>query len=544
LKLKLTLTISILLLVGMLLINFVLLFLWKHDALQRKAEHDQAVLAHIRSILVREIGADKGKMPAVQEFVFSDFYRSSESGRLFILLDTEKRTGQGGKEKVGASRHDEITALLTAAAVEARNTGKQVSRSAASFSHGLFCNDLLVNARPVEKQGEIIGAVAVVRSLNSLFQILWKSEKTVLVYLFINVLVLGSIGFFRMAGLVIRPVERLVALANQANQANQYSSHDPFRFVIEDSGGEFEKLSNSLNSMLVRIDEDRQTLQHTVTALEVANRTLKKQQQEMVHAEKLASVGRMAAGLAHEIGNPLSVVQGYLGILLASAGQSEQHKDFLRRSEQEVQRIDKLIRQLLDFSRSAKGSPKIFSLHELLDSVVEMVKVQTVFRDIIIDADFAAEEDRVYADSEQLRQVFVNCLLNSADAICMAEQDGIHREEGRVSVTTTLQCPLPNNQPNDQDRYREKKGASQILIRISDNGIGIIEEHLPVVFDPFYTSKEPGKGTGLGLSVSRSLVETAGGTMELRSTAGQGSSMLITLPLASFDESLMSELSC
>lgn len=528
----------------MLLINFVLLFLWKHDALQRKAEHDQAVLAHIRSILVREIGADKGKGPAVQEFVFSDFYRSSESGRLFILLDTEKRTGRGGKEKVGASRHDEITALLTAAAVEARNTGKQVSRSAASFSHGLFCNDLLVNARPVKKQGEIIGAVAVVRSLNSLFQILWKSEKTVLVYLVINVLVLGAIGFFRMAGLVIRPVERLVALANQANQANQYSSHDPFRFVIEDSGGEFEKLSNSLNSMLVRIDEDRQTLQHTVTALEVANRTLKKQQQEMVHAEKLASVGRMAAGLAHEIGNPLSVVQGYLGILLASAGQSEQHKDFLRRSEQEVQRIDKLIRQLLDFSRSAKGSPKIFSLHELLDSVVEMVKVQTVFRDIIIDADFAAEEDRVSADSEQLRQVFVNCLLNSADAICMAEQDGIHREEGRVSVTTTLQCPLPNNQPNDQDRYREKKGASQILIRISDNGIGIIEEHLPVVFDPFYTSKEPGKGTGLGLSVSRSLVETAGGTMELRSTAGQGSSMLITLPLASFDESLMSELSC
>ncbi|RWX52258.1 HAMP domain-containing protein, partial [Candidatus Electrothrix marina] len=347
----------------------------------------------------------------------------------------------------------------------------------------------------------------------------------VLVYLLINVLALGAIGFFRMAGLVIRPVERLVALANQ------YSNHDPFRFVTDDSGGEFGKLSNSLNSMLVRIDEDRQTLQHTVTALEVANRTLKKQQQEMVRAEKLASVGRMAAGLAHEIGNPLSVIQGYLGILLGSEGQSEQHKDFLRRSEQEVQRIDKLIRQLLDFSRSAKGSPKVFSLHELLHSVVEMVKVQTAFRGIIIDCDFSAEEDRVYADREQLRQVFVNCLLNSADAIHMAEKGEVYRREGRVSVATALQCLLPNH----QDRYQEKKGASQLLIRISDNGIGIIGEHLPVVFDPFYTSKEPGKGTGLGLSVSRSLIETAGGTMELQSEIGQGSSMLITLP-GFFDE--------
>jgi signal transduction histidine kinase len=514
----------------MLLINFALLFLWKHDALQRKAEHDQAVLFHIQSLLLRESAA--GDEGGSQDFIFSDFYASSESGRFFILLDTEKqiRLSEHVKKTVqdtATARGDnKITALLTAAAVEARSTGKQVSHTAASFSHRLFCNDLLVNARPVKKQGEIIGAISVVRSLDSLSQTLWETEKMVLVYLLINVLVLGAIGFFRMAGLVIRPVERLVALANQ------YSNDDPFRFVTDDSGGEFGKLSNSLNSMLVRIDEDRQTLQHTVTALEVANRTLKKQQQEMVHAEKLASVGRMAAGLAHEIGNPLSVVQGYLGILLGSEGQSEQHKDFLRRSEQEVQRIDKLIRQLLDFSRSAKGSPKVFSLHELLYSVLEMVKMQKVFRGIIIDCDFTAEEDRVYADYEQLRQVFVNCLLNSADAIHMAEQDGqgaVHKEEGRVSVTTTLQCLLPN------DQGQEKEGGQQLLIRISDNGIGVNEEHLPVVFDPFYTTKEPGKGTGLGLSVSRSLIETAGGTMELKSGIGQGSNMLIILP-GSFDE--------
>lgn len=505
----------------MLLINFVLLFLWKHDALQSKAEHDQAVLAHIQSLLGREKETAKGAV--VQEFVFSDFYPSSENGRFFVLLEAEKQAGQGKEKKIPANGNDAISALLASAAVEARSTGAPVSRTAASFSYGLFCNDLLVNARPVKKQGAIVGAVAVVRSLDSLSQTLWEAEKTVLVYLLLNVLVLGAVGFFRMAGLVIRPVERLVALANQ------YSNYDPFRFATEDSGGEFGKLSNSLNSMLVRIDEDRQTLEHTVTALEVANQTLKKQQREMVRAEKLASVGRMAAGLAHEIGNPLSVVQGYLGILLGSKGQSEEHKDFLRRSELEVQRIDKLIRQLLDFSRAAKGNPTIFSLHELLHSVLEMVTMQTAFRDIRIEVDFAAEEDRVYADCEQMRQVLVNCLLNSADAIHMTEKkDEGGRRDGRVSVVTALQCLLANDLGGEDSR--------QLLLSIRDNGMGIAAEDLPVVFDPFYTTKEPGKGTGLGLSVSRSLVEAAGGTMELQAVLGQGSSMVITLPLASSND--------
>lgn len=103
-KLKLTLTISSLLFIGMLLINFVLLFLWKHDALQSKAEHDQAVLAHIQSLLGREKETAKGAV--VQEFVFSDFYPSSENGRFFVLLEAEKQAGQG-KEK--RSRQTEMT---------------------------------------------------------------------------------------------------------------------------------------------------------------------------------------------------------------------------------------------------------------------------------------------------------------------------------------------------------------------------------------------------------------------------------------------------
>ncbi|MCI5121693.1 MAG: HAMP domain-containing protein, partial [Candidatus Electrothrix sp. AUS4] len=258
-KLKLTITISSLLFIGMLLINFVLLFLWRHHALQDKAKHDQAVLAHIQSLLLR---GDVSGENSLREFVFSDFYDPQENGRFFVLLGSGQSGGQGRKKKtISAKAHDTIEELLFTAATEAKQGRKPVSRTTTLFPHLFSCNDLLLNARPLVQQGEVIGAVAVIRSLDALFQELWAAEKTVFVYLLVNVLVLGAIGFFRMAGLVIRPVDNLVALADQ------YTDYDPFRFVPEDSGTEFGRLSHSLNSMLIRIEQDRQTLQHTVAAL-------------------------------------------------------------------------------------------------------------------------------------------------------------------------------------------------------------------------------------------------------------------------------------
>ena len=503
--------------VAMLLINFVLLFLWKHDALQREVNRDQAVLAHIQSLVLQ--GKKQGEENKAHKFLFSDFYDQSENGRFFLLLEARVKVNQRAEQERVMSEEGEITSLLVAIAQEARDSGKPVSRTAAAFPHALSLNDLLLNAQPIFWQKEIIGAVAVVRSLDGLFLTLWQKEKTLLVYMLINILVLGAIGFFRMVSLIIRPVDRLVTLADQ------YSHHDPFLFVTENSGSEFGKLSKSLNAMLLRIEQDRQTLQQTVTALEDANQALKTQQQEMVRTEKLATVGRMAAGLAHEIGNPLSVVRGYLGILLASKEQSQEHRDFLCRSEQEIQRIDTLIRQLLDFSRAAKGSPKNFSLHELLHSVLEMVRVQSAFRDIDIEIDFTAQEDQLYADSEQLRQVFVNCLLNSADAIHMTTQkDGKITSKGKIIVSTVVQDVLADDQ--------QKSEAGQLIVCIRDNGKGVKAEDLDLVFDPFFTTKEPGKGTGLGLSVSRSLIEAAGGTMELQAGDKQGCCMLVCLPLA------------
>jgi signal transduction histidine kinase len=205
----------------------------------------------------------------------------------------------------------------------------------------------------------------------------------------------------------------------------------------------------------------------------------------------------------------LAVIQGYLD-LLARSGQSEENQDFLCRADQELQRVSGLIRQLLNCARVSKGRPEIFFVHALLYSVVEMVQVQSAFKQIKLIVQAEAAQDRINADPDQLRQVLLNCLLNSADAI----SSGIERNKGQIVLST--------DQPEPHF----------LRIRIADNGIGITEEQLAAVFDPFYTTKEIGKGTGLGLSVSRSMVENAGGFMKMESKAGDGSTISICLPLA------------
>lgn len=502
-QIRLTIIVVGLLLMSMLLVNFVLIIFWQRDALQREIDRDQAVLARIQDRLPAEFSRLRDLSPDF--FSFAHFYSREETGRLLLHTNENK--------SAAAAVSDSFTPLLVETIAEAMETGQPVVHYSGSFL-GLisFRNHVLVSAEPIVRNGEVLAGVGINRSLDPMFHALWRAEKILLIYILINLLILSVIGFFRMRKLVVRPIERLVRLADQ------YNDQETVLFAADSPGGEFGQLATSLNSMLARIEQDRQSLENTVAELGAANRQLQSQQQEMIRTEKLASVGRMAAGLAHEIGNPLGIVQGYLGLLGRSAGQSDKHRDFIRRADQELQRVNALIRQMLDFARVAKGEPEDFSLHELLRSVVDMVQVQPVFNSIQLTCSLDADKDTVYGDQDQLRQVFVNCLLNSADAVTAAGQ-GV---DGVVTVSTDVSG---SQSEDDQTEF--------LRIRISDNGIGIAGEQLLVIFDPFYTTKEPGKGTGLGLSVSLSIVESIGGRIEMESIEGQGSVLSVYLLVSS-----------
>jgi C4-dicarboxylate-specific signal transduction histidine kinase len=289
-------------------------------------------------------------------------------------------------------------------------------------------------------------------------------------------------------------------------------------FSLSKENNEFGKLSFALNSMLARINEDNQKLKQNIQSLEQANNQLVESQKKIVRAEKMGAVGRLSAGLAHEIGNPIGIVQGYLELLGDVELTPEERQQFSARAVKELERVNKMVRQLLDFSRTSSESENFVSIGKVCRDVVGMIRSQKTFSDLELVVDTYSGNDTVRIGYDELYQVLINCWFNSIDAI----EDRGNGFAGRISISSSIR------QSSSNPPFME--------IQITDNGTGIPKDHLASVFDPFYTTKDVGKGTGLGLSISYSIIEAAGGVMEIESVHGEGTNILISLPKVALQE--------
>ncbi|MBI9083412.1 MAG: hypothetical protein JEZ11_07430 [Desulfobacterales bacterium] len=354
--------------------------------------------------------------------------------------------------------------------------------------------------------------VAVAWDLQSLYQRLRQTQKAMMAYIFINTLILTMVGFKLLWNATGRPISRLV------KRAEEFSPQDALFLTPEANNNEFDKLSRSLNSMLKRISQDQEKLRATVHSLEKANAELVQAQKDVIRAEKLASTGRLASGVAHEIGNPIGIVLGYLDLLRQEQISLPEKLDFIDRAQSEIQRINTIIRQLLDLSRpSASGSGPV-SIHRLIEDLLNVMNCQPAVSGISMSAELNAEQDTVSANEDQLRQVFLNLILNASDAIHATGADS-----GTLRITTSLSdhvksSSLPPKPP-------------QVVVRFEDNGTGIELSQIENIFDPFFTTKAPGKGTGLGLSVCFSIVERLGGGIFAENLSGRGTAVSVCLPL-------------
>jgi signal transduction histidine kinase len=339
-----------------------------------------------------------------------------------------------------------------------------------------------------------------------------RSQQILVLYILINTLILTLIGFFRLSKIFLRPINRLV------QRAEEYKEDDGIFFLARKEDNEFQKLSKSLNSMLNRISEDKQKLHTTVHSLEQANLDLKQAQKEIIRAEKLASVGRLSSGIAHEIGNPLGIVIGYLDLMKQASITPAEKLEFITRTEREIERINTIIRQLLDLSRPSKEGAKAVSAHAIIEDIANVLRIQPLMADIDLQLELKARKDKIWGDANQLRQVFLNLMINAADAIAsIADQ-----AKGKVTIASAI-IGSPVVELADQEKV--------LKIEFKDNGPGIPADKLGNIFDPFFTTKEPGQGTGLGLSVSFMIIESLGGTIEAASEVGKGTALIIYLPL-------------
>jgi signal transduction histidine kinase len=364
-------------------------------------------------------------------------------------------------------------------------------------------------AVPIGNNGQVLGAMASIVPLAPLYDKLRQYNKPVLVYILFNTVVLSFIGLYRIFRIYLRPIDRLI------RQADVYGLDEDLFFTFRQEDNELNRLSSALNRMLQRIAEDKQKLQESVTSLERANTEIKRAQNEIIRAEKMASVGRLAAGIAHEIGNPIGIVLGYLDLIKQPDLAREELDDFARRAEKEIQRINTVIRQLLDLARPKEGVARMVAVHEVIQDIAQVMSHQPMMAAIRLKTRLEAVHDQLWADGDQLRQVFLNLLLNAVDAIRAAARLG----DGVIHIATT------------SEDGAGPEAEKRLTIRFQDNGEGIAPDQIDNIFDPFYTTKEPGKGTGLGLAVSYMIIQKLGGSISVKSQPGQGSTMVIHLPL-------------
>lgn len=400
-------------------------------------------------------------------------------------------------------------ARLQSEAVTALRTGETISAHLGStWAIFRWRPEAVLIAIPLERGGRPAGSLAAIVSMTPLYARLRQYNKPVFIYIGLNTLVLSIVGLYRIFRIYLRPIDRIV------HQADDYNLDDDLFFSFRQEDNELNRLSSALNRMVKRISKDKHTLRETVASLEKANRELKRAQNEIIRAEKMASVGRLAAGIAHEIGNPIGIVLGYLDLLKQTDLSREEHDDFARRAEAEIQRINTVIRQLLDLARPKESASRIVSVHDVIADIANVMAHQPMMTGIRLETEMAAEQDRIWANADQLRQVFLNLLLNAADAIRAAGRG----PDGCVRITTS-------------GGLSASSGKASLTVGFNDNGEGMDDDRIENIFDPFYTTKEPGKGTGLGLSVSYMIIEKIGGAVSVRSHPAEGTTFVIRLPL-------------
>jgi signal transduction histidine kinase len=266
--------------------------------------------------------------------------------------------------------------------------------------------------------------------------------------------------------------------------------------------------------------------------------------QSRMRVEKLATMGRIAAGVSHEIGNPLSAIANYAHLLRMRTDGVAGTTEALDALEREIGRIDRIMRGLLDYSRPRRLTPKPVVVDDVIRDVLTLLADQGITRRFRLTTQFEAPQGVVYAERHDLDQVFVNLLLNAADATDRDGQIVISTRINDVSDFSEVSEKRRTDSPAERWTHRPSRRALAWLARpesperflqvvMADSGTGVAPEDEERIFEPFFSTKQPGKGTGLGLAIVASTIENLGGTIWVQRAREGGAAFVILLPLHS-----------
>jgi len=324
-----------------------------------------------------------------------------------------------------------------------------------------------------------------------------------------------------------------VPISNLSHTAGEFLNENWSARCPVERRDELGQVAEALNEMAVKIQDREKKLVLTIQSLQRANEEIELSKNEQLQIEKLASVGRLAAGVAHEVGNPLGAIAGYVDILRRSVSKVENLNteiEFLDRIEAETNRISKIIRALLQQARPPQDRIRPVELLPLLERSVALAQISDS-----IDLEFEMEDRSAVAlcEKDQMIQVFLNLLINARHAI----EAKASSERGYIKIRVVSRR-LPQASADiisgpgslDTSSLRALQPQAYWMVSVVDNGIGIGADDQKKLFEPFFSTKETGKGTGLGLYVAKSIVESFRGAIVVQSSSGHGTSFSVLLP--------------
>jgi len=306
-----------------------------------------------------------------------------------------------------------------------------------------------------------------------------------LVFSVISALVPNLLLVLLVLRTISRPLQKITLAAVQVTDGDYGTQVD-----LRKSNDEIGLLANSFNEMSSKMASDIVEL--------------KRLNEQLIRTEKLAAMGTLAAGVAHEVNNPLASISSLIQMIRNQNGIDADTRDKLNLVSEQIRRITQVTRDMTDFARTRPAAKAFLNIKDVIETSLRLASFDAEFRKLAVQKELNGLSTQIYADADQLQQVFLNLFLNARDAM----PDG-----GTLWVSS-------------------EQSSDEIIFRISDSGVGISEAAANMIFDPFYTTKSAGKGTGLGLAVCYGIIMAHGGTIRAEPNQPTGTTFLVSLPVS------------
>ncbi len=543
LRTEVIINISLLMLAAILLIGFTISKINERNIIEEKIRDGEGMIQDFQAI-IDFVSRDKKDIslnhPDLKKEIqeFARLYIQERGFYDLVVTDQDLKVITSKKaEWMDKSYPNE----LMKKAIQSGEMNNEIEKSGGFLSHYYYYKKLTLYS-PLWIHGKMGGGIQLDIPIGDVMVYLLRYERMILVSLILDGAILIVFGSFLLSRVLVKPLKDLVRLTQKISEGD-------FSQTIEvTSKNEMGQLISSFNRMIGKLRENQESIDNYLESLEMANKKLKQAQEELIRTEKLASIGRFAAGVAHEVGNPLGAILGYTSILEKNDIDREESKDYLKRIEKEIDRINRIVRELLDFARPSKFEVKEIELNQVVENTISLLSHQKNFKNIETRLELQPSLPMIKGDESQLSQVFINIILNAIDAMPMGGRLMVKTENLVVgsffgSDFQQIYPPRRKGDPTESDfsqlrktdpfsalLVKYSKGDQLVKIRISDTGMGIEQKNLEKIFDPFYSTKEPDKGTGLGLSISLRIVESMGGKISVESDVGKGSTFEIYFP--------------